>query len=111
MSTTGMKPVIIFVIGMLLSSFALADDPDTKALKTEIMKYTIEPCYLSAIRKNMSDVDVSEEDAMILMKLMMAENTLETTAVVLPLVKGKSAEQRQVLYEMFKNICINAGEA
>ncbi len=120
-----MKTSILIVGGLLLSLFLLlwlsglpgrstavatspAVDPDTEALKAEIMHYTIEPCYLAVVRNGELTEFMTEKDALNLIKAASVENTAETTALALSLVKGKNTEQRMAIYEIGKKTCINA---
>ncbi len=103
-------PLWLYIIGAIISAYGPdpAVDPDTEALKAEVMKYIIEPCYLAGIRRSGELTEfMPEKDALELIKIAQAEDTLNVTETILPVVRGKNPEQRQSIYEESKKLCIS----
>lgn len=74
--------------------------------KAEIETFIVEPCFRYIVKHGELKDMVGEERAFQLFKSMSQQNAQQVQRVVLPVVKGKTLEQRKAIYEFAKDRCI-----
>ena len=94
--------VTALVAGMIIMMGA-AGEPDYRA---EIEMLVVDPCYLDIIQRKESLESVPLKQTLAMMKLLQAESINRMYEVLIPVVVGKTAEARMLVYEFGKNQCI-----
>lgn len=85
-------------------NFALAQtDEDYTA---EIMQHIVDPCFKYSASKSEVIDQMSEAEAVTLMKIMSPDAVQDTINVTLPVVKGKPVDDRMKVYEIGLRLCI-----
>ena len=93
-----------FLSCVLTGSFVQAQTDDD--YKAEIMEHIVDPCFQYSASKSEVIEQMSEAEAVTLMKIMSPEAVQDTIDVTLPVVKGKPVDDRMKVYEIGLKLCI-----
>ena len=85
-------------------NFALAQTDDD--YKAEIMQHIVDPCFQYSASKSELLDQMSEEEIVVLMKLMSPNQMQETIDVTLPMVQDKPQDARMLIYKFGLDLCI-----
>ena len=96
--------ILLFLFCIAFSLFAQAQTDDD--YKAEIVQHIVDPCFAYSADK--SDVldQMSEAEAVTLMKIMSPDAVQDTIDVTLPVVKGKPVDDRMKVYGLGLKLCI-----
>ena len=74
--------------------------------KAEIMQHIVDPCFQYSASKSELIDQMSEEEVVMLMKLMSPNQMQETIDVTLPMVQDKPEDARMLIYKFGLDLCI-----
>ena len=105
-----MRRVLLLVLLLTGVGAAQTTDSDSEILILEITEHVIDRCYLRMLKNAGLDEFMTEEEALILVKSMEADNVKAMIDAVLPLVEGKQLAVRMPIYEISAQACISGAE-
>ena len=93
---------VFFCLNSISFTQAQTDDD----YKAEIMQHIVDPCFEYSAGKSDVIDQMSEAEAVTLMKIMSPDAVQDTIDVTLPVVKGKAVDDRMKVYEIGLKLCI-----
>ena len=77
--------------------------------RAEITEEVIDPCFLTMIRNKGGVPNLSEDEALNILKTVQAESVESMIQQITPLLEGQDRGTRTSLYRMFSKTCIEGG--